>query len=227
MGKLKRFFVYVLGLFILAIGINISKLAALGISPVSSVPYAVELVWGIELGKSTVMVHLILIGLQIILLRKDYKVKNLLQLVPAYVYGSFITYTSTDYLLFWIPEPTNYIVQFIYLIVSIVIVGIGAALTLMPDIMPLPPEGLSQAIVDKSDGKIEFGNAKTGVDTGLVVIAALISLIFLGTLGSVREGTILAALLCGKIVGYIQKIYKERIVAWFEKEESDEVIIEG
>lgn len=217
MKNLKRVFIYILGLFILAIGINISKTASLGISPVSSVPYAMELVSGVELGKSTIMVHLVLIGLQIILLGKNYRIRNLLQLVPAYLHGTFITYTSTDYLLFWLPVPTSYIVQFVYLLISILIIGIGVALIVIPNIMSLPPEGLSQAIVDKSKGKIEFGNAKSTVDTSLVVLATLISLIFLGNLGSVREGTILTALLCGKIVGYITKNHKAKIVAWFEK----------
>lgn len=225
MRKFKRVFIYILGLFILAIGVNISKTASLGISPVSSVPYAMELVRGVELGKSTIMVHLILIGLQIILLRRDYRIKNLLQLLPAYLHGTFITYTSTDYLLFWLPVPTSYIVQFIYLIISIVIIGIGVALIVIPNIMSLPPEGLSQAIVDKSKGKIEFGNAKSAVDTSLVVLSTLISLIFLGNLGSVREGTILTALLCGKIVGYISKNYRSKITAWFEKGESGKVIV--
>ena len=38
----KRVLIYILGLLILAIGINISKAAQLGISPVSAVPYAIE-----------------------------------------------------------------------------------------------------------------------------------------------------------------------------------------
>ena len=35
----KRLLFYIGGIFLLAVGINISKLAGLGISPVSAVPY--------------------------------------------------------------------------------------------------------------------------------------------------------------------------------------------
>ncbi|HBV67537.1 MAG TPA: hypothetical protein DEF04_04655 [Clostridiales bacterium] len=218
MKTVKRIFLYLLGFLILAIGINISKLAGLGISPVSSIPYACELVWGVELGKATYFVYMGLMALQIILLRKDYKARNLLQIVPTFILGTFITYTSTKYLLFWLPVPGNYVMQILYLAISIVVIGIGVSGFLIPNIMPPPAEGLCTAIVQISKDKIKFGNAKVGVDTGMVVVSALLSLIFLGSLKTVREGTILAALLVGKVVGFIMKHYKQRIVDWLDKD---------
>lgn len=219
MKNAKRVFVYLLGFFILAIGINISKTAGLGISPVSSIPYACELVWGIELGKATYFIYMILMALQIVLLRKNYKVRNLLQIIPTFILGTFITYTSRNYLLFWLPLPTNYIIQLVYLFISIVVIGIGVSLFLVPTIMPLPAEGLSQAIVDVSKNKIKFGNAKIMVDSGMVLTSAILSIVFLGNLKTVREGTVLAAILVGKVVGFVLKRYKQSIVAWFEKGE--------
>ncbi len=217
MKTAKRILVYLLGFFLLAIGINISKLASLGISPVSSVPYAVELVWGIELGKATIIIYIGLILLQIILLRKDYKIRNLLQFVSTYLLGTLITYTSSEFLLFWVPTPVSYVVKFIYLFISIVVIGLGVFLFLTAGIMPLPAEGLSQVIVQVSKEKINLGNAKIIVDSGLVLISALISLIFLGGLKSVREGTVLTALLVGKVIGFLMINYKERVMDWVEK----------
>ena len=217
MKTAKRILVYLLGFFLLAIGINISKLASLGISPVSSVPYAVELVWGIELGKATIIIYIGLILLQIILLRKDYKIRNLLQFVSTYLLGTLITYTSTEYLLFWMPVPVSYVVKLIYLFISIVVIGLGVFLFLTAGIMPLPAEGLSQVIVQVSKEKINLGNAKIIVDSGMVLISALISLIFLGGLKSVREGTVLTALLVGKVIGFLMINYKERVMVWVEK----------
>lgn len=110
MKTVKRVFVYILGFFLLAIGINISKLASLGISPVSSMPYTVELVWGIELGKATIITYIGLILFQILLLGKEYKIRNLLQFISTYLLGTLITYTSSEYLLFWMPAPVTYII---------------------------------------------------------------------------------------------------------------------
>lgn len=223
MKTIKKVFIYVLGFFILAIGINISKRAGLGISPVSSIPYACELVWGIELGKATYLVYMVLMALQIILLRKNYKIRSLLQIVATFILGTFITYTSTKYLLFWLPAPSNYFIQLVYLLVSIVVIGVGVSLFLIPNIMPPPAEGLAQAIVEVSKGKIKFGNAKIMVDSSMVLTSALLSIIFLGGLQTVREGTILAAVLVGKVVGFMLKHYKQRVIDWFEKSENKEI----
>lgn len=219
MKIIKKLFIYVLGFFILGIGVNISKQAGLGISPVSSIPYALELVWGIELGKATYIVNIGLMALQIILLRKNYKVRNLLQFGATIMLGTFITYTSTKYLLLWLPVPANYIMQLVYLFISIVVIGIGVAFFLAPNIMPLPAEGVSQAIVFLTKEKITFGNAKVMIDSGMVLISAILSIVFLGGLKTVREGTVLAAILVGKVVGIILKRYKQPLNDWFEKGE--------
>ena len=68
MENVKKIIQYIGGLLLIAIGINISKLTRLGISPVSSVPRAGELIWGFTLGTATIVVHMICIVLQFIVL---------------------------------------------------------------------------------------------------------------------------------------------------------------
>ena len=216
MKTIKKVLIYLSGFLILSIGVNISKQAGLGISPVSSIPYALELIWGIELGKATYLVYLVLMGLQIILLGKNYKIKDLLQVIPTFILGTFITYTGTNYLLFWLPRPTNYLFQLLYLFISIIVIGIGVSLFLIPNIMSLPAEGLSNAIVLVSKERIKFGNAKIIVDSGMVLISAILSLVFLGGFKTVREGTILAAMLVGKVVDIILRNYRQAILSKIE-----------
>ncbi len=213
----KKLLFYVGGLFLLAIGVNISKSAQLGISPVSAIPYAIELIWSIDLGRATLIFNILLIAAQIALLRKDYKPVQLLQIVCTYLFGFFITYTSRNYLLAWIPLPSSYIIKLLYLFVSIIIIGIGVSFYLLPNLVPLPAEGFMNAIVKKSNNKYKFANIKVAVDSSMVLVSAVLSIIFLGGLKSVREGTVLAALLIGKVVGFIFKRYKQGIVEWIEK----------
>lgn len=213
--NIKKLFIYLLGLFILSIGINVSKTAGLGISPISSIPYTCELIFGIELGKATTFVYIFLVALQIILLRKDYKIKNLLQILSTYVLAFFIT-NSAGLLSSWLVKPDMYLLQLVYLVISIVIISVGVSLFLIPNVMPMPAEGLCQAIVEVSKGKIQFSNAKVMVDSSMVLISAILSIIFLGGLKSVREGTILAALTVGKMVGMLFKLYRESLTKWIE-----------
>lgn len=215
---IKKLFCYVGGMFLIAIGINISKAAGLGISPVSAIPYAVELIWGIELGISTAIVYMFLIGAQVILLRKKYKPVQLLQFLATYALSFFITWTGRGRLLFWLPDPANYAVSLVYLLISIILIGIGVSFYLMPQWIPLPAEGLAKAMETVSGGKMPFHTCKSIVDTALVCISAILSLTFLHAFLSVREGTILAAIFVGKVVGLMNKKYKSGIQHWIDSD---------
>ena len=78
-STIKRFTIYFLGLFIMTIGIGMSVKSNLGVSPVSTIPYTITLIYGIEMGRATILFHIVLVLLQILILRKDFKIKNLLQ----------------------------------------------------------------------------------------------------------------------------------------------------
>lgn len=55
---------YFIGLFIMTIGIALSVKSNLGVSPVSSIPYTMTCIWGIEMGKATIIFHIVLVFIQ-------------------------------------------------------------------------------------------------------------------------------------------------------------------
>lgn len=207
---IRRIAIYVVGLFILSVGINISKIAGLGISPVSSVPYALELITGISMGTASLIVYAIFILLQIILLRRNYKPIQLLQIVTTFFFSNFVNLTDHNNLLSWVPIPQHYIVQLLYVFIGIGITGLGVFLYLLPNLLAMPPEGLVAALVKVTHERLNFSRMKVIFDEICGLIGLLASLIFLGSLGPVREGTLLSAMLIGKVVGFFNKLYKER-----------------
>ena len=60
------------GLAIMALGVAFSIKAALGTSPISSLPYVVSQFGFLSVGTVTILMHLIFICLQILLLRRQY-----------------------------------------------------------------------------------------------------------------------------------------------------------
>ena len=76
-----RLVVYFVGLFIMTLGVSMSVKSNLGVSPVSSIPYTITCIFGLEMGKATIVFHIFLVILQIIILRKEFKLKNLLQVL--------------------------------------------------------------------------------------------------------------------------------------------------
>ncbi len=63
-----RFVVYLIGLFIMTLGVSMSVKSNLGVSPVSSIPYTITCIIGLEMGKATILFHIVLVILQIAIL---------------------------------------------------------------------------------------------------------------------------------------------------------------
>ena len=100
-----RLIVYLLGLFIMTLGISMSVKSDLGVSPVSSIPYTITCITGLEMGKATIVFHIALVALQIVILRGAFQIKNLLQVVVGVVFGYFTTFSN--YLFSFLPTPDS------------------------------------------------------------------------------------------------------------------------
>ena len=105
MNKLKRYLLFLIGLFINALGVSLVTKASLGTSPISSIPYVLSLKFPPTLGNFTIIFSILLILLQILILRKNFKIENILQIPVSIAFGYFIDLTM--YLFFWV-NPGNY-----------------------------------------------------------------------------------------------------------------------
>lgn len=206
---IRRLLIYCLGLFLMALGVSFSVKSDLGVSPVNSIPYVVSLITGIEQGICVTVIFIGFIGLQFLILLNRFQVKSLLQIIASSIFGYFVT--TANRLTVGVPECTNYPMRLIYLVISMILVAIGVALYLKPNLIPLPGEGVMQALVDRFG--IKFPNAKTGFDTSMVIVAGALSLIAFHRLNGVREGTIIAAV----GVGQLMKIWNRYCDAWVSR----------
>ena len=201
-----RITIYILGLFIMTLGISMSVKSDFGVSPVSSIPYTITCITGLEMGKATILFHIGLVVLQIIILRKAFKIKNLMQVVVGVIFGYFTTFSN--YLFSFFPQTDNIAIHTIMMVGSAALIAVGIFFYLPADIVPLAGEGAMQAITDKTN--IEFSKVKMGFDISMVAISLITCLIVLKALGSVGIGTIVAAVLVGAFLGLITKIFGEK-----------------
>lgn len=202
----KRIFIYLAGLLVMTIGIAISVKANFGVAPVSSVPYTITCVWGLEMGKATILFHSFLVLLQVVLLRKKFKIKNLLQIAAGIVFGYFTTFCN--WCISFLPTPENIMLRICMVLASTLFIAFGIFLYLPTDIMPLAAEGVTQAVSQVSG--IEFSKVKTGFDVSVVTVSLITCLIFIKSLGSVGIGTVIAAVLVGTELGIISKLTEKR-----------------
>ena len=200
MEKLKRYLIFLVGLFVNSLGVSLITKANLGTSPISSIPYVLSLNFPFTLGSFTIFFSIFLIVLQLIILRKNFKLEHILQIPVSIIFGYFIDLTMI--LFSWV-NPEAYIMKIVYLLIGCLILGVGVYMEVLADVVMLPGESFVRAIV--LTWKTNFGTTKICFDVSMSVTAAVLSFVFAGRLAGVREGTVIAALLVGFIARLIGK----------------------
>ena len=203
MEKLKRYLIFLVGLFVNSLGVSLITKANLGTSPISSIPYVLSLNFPFTLGNFTIFFSIFLIVLQLIILRKNFKLEHILQIPVSIIFGYFIDLTMI--LFSWV-NPEAYIMKIVYLLMGCLILGVGVYMEVLADVVMLPGESFVRAIV--LTWKTNFGTTKICFDVSMSVIAAVLSFVFAGRLAGVREGTVIAALL----VGFIARLIGKKLV---------------
>ena len=195
-----RLGIYLVGLVVLAFGITLAVNSNLGVSPVTSLPYVVSQVLNVTLGTCTIIVYTCYIFLQMILKGGKFQPALLLQLVFSTVFGYLVDGTK---LILGDFVPTTYFAQLVMLAASIVLIGFSLVLYIDVRIAPMPPEGLVTCIADKLSKP--FPKIKTLFDCASVLVGLILCFLFLGKVVGIREGTVITALLVGKLTGFFRK----------------------
>ncbi len=207
-GTCKRFLFMIFGLIVTALGLAVCVETDLGISPITTLAYTLStIVPSVSLGTFTFLQHLIFLALTILLLRRDFRAYQLLQLLCSFLFGAFLDvwkYLLND------TVPSNYAVRFLVLLLGCGIVSVGFSFIFTSGVALEANTAFLNALVLRT-GK-SYGMLKTISDVVIVLIAAAVALIFLHRIVGIREGTILAALIIGPIAGFFN-----RHMAWAER----------
>ncbi len=199
---IKRYIFLLAGLFVNGLGVSFITKAGLGTSPITSIPYTLSLGFTPTVGMFTLVFNIFLIILQVILLRRNFQLQNLLQLPIIALFSFFIDLTMS---LLGFMQPETYAMKVVSLIVGCLILGFGVFMEMAANVAMLPGEATVRAVSDVFS--TDFGKTKIAFDSSMTVIAAILSFIMFRHLDGVREGTIVAAIL----VGFIARLFKKYI----------------
>lgn len=200
---IRRMFNYIFGLYLITLGVAFSIKSGLGSAPVSSIPYAINLIWLVEIGLATFMFHALLVIIEWVLLRENFKKKHFLQVFVGVLFGAFTSLSVA--LVGFIPSAEGLFAGLVMTALSIFFIALGLFFYVPTNIIPLSVEGVTQAIAIVTHKP--FHTIKVYFDITVVLTALILSYGFLGQFGSVGLGTILGALFIGTTVKYIHKIY--------------------
>lgn len=204
----KRYVLFVISLFISALGVAFTKHGELGVSPISSVANVMSIKLDFfSLGIWLIIWNCVLILGQILILRKKFKPIQLLQIPLSFLFGYFTDFGL--WLVGFIPAE-SYIMRLVMVFIGIVILGFGVSLSISANVIMNSGEAFVKAISDTTNKN--FGNVKIAFDVSCVVLALILSLLFFDfTIVGTREGTIISALCTGLVVKLFRKLTDEPV----------------
>ena len=154
--KVKRYFLFLVGLFVMALGIALMVKANLGISPISSPPYVFSVKFtAVSLGCFTILWNFLLILGQIAVLRRKFQWYQLIQIPLTLVFGVFVDSAKA---LQPFLRPESYLLQAAVLLFGCLVLALGVSLTVLAGVVMNSGEAFVSAISQQT-GR-EFGIIK-------------------------------------------------------------------
>lgn len=199
---IKSYSLFMLSLIVMGLGISLVTLAYLGTTPITSPPFTASFSVPISFGMLTMLMNFIFVLIQIILLGKEFKREQYLQLLVGPVLGAAIDGWS---LIISLYLTENYLVKLGMVILGCIIIALSTIIQLKANVVNNPAEGIVKAIAYKKNK--EFGDIKLYFDITLVIIALIISFVTLGEIQGVREGTIISAIIIGPMIRKFQQVF--------------------
>lgn len=207
-------FLLLVSLWIMTAGVAVCVRSMLGSSVISVLPYVFQnageqsLVPALTIGQYTYIMNGILVLGQICVLRRQFELVQLFQLLVGFVFGSLIDFNMM--LTTWV-TPEILVTKIIAQVVGCTILAIGIALEVRCGSVTMPGEGFPVAISQVT--KVEFPKVKICVDTSLVVLGIIACYAFFGQWlwYIVGIGTLFAMF----YVGYMVRVFGKHL-GWFE-----------
>lgn len=192
----KRYLLLILAVMIQSAGIALVVKSLLGTSPVSSLPYVLSLISPFTFGQTTFAVNMVFVVFELLMLRRDFPAIFWLQIPVTILFGFCIDFFMQLFAIL----PEAYALKLLLCLLGTSLVALGVAGQGIADVLMLAGEGAVYVFARKSG--IDFGKVKVGNDISLVAIAAIVSVLTMGTIEGIREGTLISALLTGIIARF-------------------------
>lgn len=203
----RRYLLFLISLFVNAFGIAFITKALLGTSPITSVTYVLSMFTPMTMGQWTIILNILFIIFEIpFMTREVFRQDRRLYLLQIPISLCFGTFIDCSMRMLHALNPITYVSQIVTLVFGCVILAVGIALEVKANVAMMSGEYFVRVISLRL--KKEFGYVKLGFDITLVIVACLLSLLFMSGIYGVREGTVIAALVVGPIVHFVSPYYR-------------------
>ncbi|MBP3651809.1 MAG: hypothetical protein J6J78_01910 [Clostridia bacterium] len=190
----------ILGILLVYSAVAFAIKAGIGVLPVDAAITSIATLIGMKVGTFSMLFHGSFFVGQIIIEKKDFRKTELLQLLYITLGGTvlnFFLYTVLKNVTF-----TAYPLRLIVCVLAFLVSAFGCTMVLETHLMRTPMEGCIQMIAERIG--TTMGKLRQKIDIVLVIISVAITLIFKQD-WTLREGTIIAALIFGPAMDFWKK----------------------
>lgn len=190
----------ILGILLIYGSVAFALKAGIGVMPVDAAITSIATLIGMKVGTFSMLFHGSFFLGQIAIEKKNFRRTELLQLLYITLGGSvlnFFLYTVLRNVTF-----SFYPLRLIVCVLAFVVSAFGCTLVLETHLMRTPMEGCIQLLAERMG--TTMGRLRQKIDIVLVLVSVAITLIF-GVEWTLREGTIIAALIFGPMMDFWKK----------------------
>ena len=190
----------ILGILLIYGSVAFAMKAGIGVMPVDAAIASIATMIGMKVGTFSMLFHGSFFLGQIAMEKKNFRKTELLQILYITLGGSvlnFFLYTVLKDVTF-----SFYPLRVIVCVLAFLVSAFGCMLVLETHLMRTPMEGCIQMIADRLG--TTMGKLRQKIDVVLVLVSVAITLIF-GVEWTLREGTIIAALIFGPAMDFWKK----------------------
>lgn len=201
----KRVISYTVGMVLLAVGLALTAQTGLGTSPLTSIAFVLARILDRQFADTTLVMFTVFV-LGEMALEKERTARRMVMLLMQIPLS--IVFTRVMGLVQSMVDLSacTVAVRLLFLLLAIVLTGVGAALTLRADLIPNPGDGIVKAIATFS-GK-PLGTVKNVFDIVNVCLAAALSMTVLHVLVGVGIGSVLCMLGVGRVIAAVNRLVR-------------------
>lgn len=201
---MKRYVWYMLGLVLSSLGNTLMVKMMLGQSTFNAMIYNVSLLTHLKIGYISIMFNICVMLIQIIILNKNFKKIQLLQMVPGIICGVILNFFIYDYPLTSNLEINQYMLEIFVFISGLLINAFGISLITTAHIVAAPIETLCLILSEKT--RYSFRIYRTGFDVFFITVAIIVMVIMGKNTYTIREGTLINLLFMGTLIGFFNQL---------------------
>lgn len=201
--KIRKIILCFLMITAVAFGVSLTLKAAIGVGAWDALVQLGSETSGLPVGTVGIILNFMCIFIQLIILRKEFKLKHAFQIIVTIFLGYMINFFY--YVVLENVEISQYHISLVILLLGYILNAFAIATIMLLDVITFSLEGACNVVANKW-GK-NFPTLRLSVDVLCIIITVSAFLIFKAPL-TVREGTVIGMVLFGPTMGMFMKYLK-------------------